>query len=265
MRYRLLVIMVLGLTLICCTTDEPSSAKNDKPKQEVKVVKQVHPLDTLGLDYCMGKFNPRSHHDFIQIKDKHAVRKGMLLRKEVYLAFERMYDAAQKDSVDLIIRSATRNFDYQKSIWDRKWDENAGKRATTLTYQDKIDIVLSIMRYSAMPGTSRHHWGTDIDINMLNNEYFKSGKGKTVYQWLKENAGSYGFCQVYCDKVDCGRAHGYEEERWHWSYLPTANRILARSKALMSDTLMSGFEGAEVAPLVNAVDHYILGINPDCL
>ena len=28
-----------------------------------------------------------------------------------------------------------------------------------------IDAINEIIRFSTIPGTSRHHWGTDIDIN----------------------------------------------------------------------------------------------------
>ena len=51
-----------------------------------------------------------------------------------------------------------------------------------------------------MPSTSRHHWGTDIDLNSLNNSYFSSGKGLKEYDWLTTNANHYGFYQVYTDE-----------------------------------------------------------------
>ncbi|MFM9004881.1 MAG: D-alanyl-D-alanine carboxypeptidase family protein [Flavobacteriales bacterium] len=40
------------------------------------------------------------------------------------------------------------------------------------------------MKFSSMPGTSRHHWGTDIDLNSVEPSYFLSGKGLLIYQWL---------------------------------------------------------------------------------
>ena len=60
-----------------------------------------------------------------------------------------------------------------------------------------------------MPATSRHHWGTDMDINSVEDDYFKDGKGKKVYRWLVENASKYGFCQVYSDKKSSKRSLGF--------------------------------------------------------
>ena len=31
------------------------------------------------------------------------------------------------------------------------------------------------MNYSAMPTASRHHWGTDVDINSVDPEDFETG------------------------------------------------------------------------------------------
>ena len=44
-----------------------------------------------------------------------------------------------------------------------------------------------------MPGTSRHHWGTEIDIHSYNNESFEQGPGKAIYDWLTLHAADYGF------------------------------------------------------------------------
>jgi len=48
-----------------------------------------------------------------------------------------------------------------------------------------------------MPGTSRHHWGTDVDLFSLDNKFFESGDGKIWYSWMVQNAAKYGFCQPY--------------------------------------------------------------------
>ena len=49
-------------------------------------------------------------------------------------------------------------------------------------------------------------------------KYFESGKGKQEYEWLRDNAYEFGFCQVYSEK-GMERKYGYEEEKWHWSYI----------------------------------------------
>ena len=51
---------------------------------------------------------------------------------------------------------------------------------------DSISAVKEIMKYSSMPSTSRHHWGTDIDLNSLENSYFEKGEGKKYsIGWLQ--------------------------------------------------------------------------------
>ena len=82
-----------------------------------------------------------------------------------------MYNAALLEGVELKIVSGTRNFHQQKSIWERKWNAN-------IKSMDSLSSVKEILKYSSMPCTSRHHWGTDIDLNDLNNSYFEYGKGK---------------------------------------------------------------------------------------
>ena len=175
-----------------------------------------------------------------------------------------MYDAAQKAGHTLIIKSATRNFEYQKGIWERKW---TGKTlleggVNGAEIENPTARAKKILLYSSMPGTSRHHWGTDIDLNSFNNDYFKNGKGKDLYQWMLANAGSFGFCQPYTAKVD-GRT-GYEEECWHWSYMPISKPLTEYSRAYLKNEMIKGFLGSEAALEVDMVNNYVLGINSNC-
>ena len=41
-----------------------------------------------------------------------------------YVKFKEMHTAAKKDGINFLIVSGTRNFDEQKSIWERKWELN---------------------------------------------------------------------------------------------------------------------------------------------
>jgi LAS superfamily LD-carboxypeptidase LdcB len=115
-----------------------------------------------------------------------------------------------------------------------------------------------------MPGTSRHHWGTDIDLNAFTNTYFESGAGYKIYQWLLTNAASYGFCQPYTKK-GVNRPSGYEEEKWHWSYLPISVALTQQAAQTLTDDQIKGFKGAEVAETIKVVQNYVLGIEPRCL
>ncbi|HJW30691.1 MAG TPA: M15 family metallopeptidase, partial [Saprospiraceae bacterium] len=171
----------------------------------------------LTLDYVMGKFDPATHPDFTPVDSQYGDKAGMYLRKDAYQAFLQMYREALKDSIHLRIVSATRNFEAQKVIWEGKWTGarlvDSGENLAQTT-PDPKQRAMKILRYSSMPGSSRHHWGTDVDLNNLESSWFDHGEGLRTYQWMKENGGRFGFCQPYT----AGRPYGYNEEKWHWSY-----------------------------------------------
>ena len=252
------------------STSKKNSSKPTKKTENVKSAEVVNTrpaqLGTFSKDYLMGKFDPNTHPDFTTIKAQHASRKGMRLRQDAYAAFVKMYNAAQKDGIRLKIISATRPFNHQKRIWEAKWNgqRKVDGRYLPGTIKDPVQRAYLILRYSSMPGTSRHHWGTDIDLNDLNNSYFATGTGKKVYDWLVKNAHLYGYCQVYSPKGD-DRQWGYEEEKWHWSYLPVAQVLTQQYKNTLTNQDISGFEGANTAVEIDMKTKYVLGINPKCL
>ena len=217
--------------------------------------------------YLRGRFDPAVNDSFVRVADRYTDGDPYLLHHDTYVAFERMHAAARADGVTLRIVSATRNFDRQRQIWEAKWAGRRlleGKEKANEVYPDAADRARAILRYSSMPGTSRHHWGTDIDINALNNGYFESGEGKRVYNWLVTNAATHGFCQPYTEKGP-DRPVGYEEERWHWSYLPLATQLTDYARARMTNEEIGGFEGAEAAGRIDVIGNYVLGINEACL
>ena len=126
-----------------------------------------------------------------------------------------------------------------------------------------MDRARTILMYSSMPGSSRHHWGTDVDIHSLEPADFQSGKGAEVLTWLREHGADFGFVEVYTD--DSTRT-GYQPEAWHWSYLPLAAPYLAAiNDAALNGTLppFSGFDGAEWADSLRIVEEYINGVSDD--
>lgn len=207
--------------------------------------------------YLTGKFSPEKHPAFSRVPEKYANRKGYYLRKETLNAFKEMHAAALKDNVNLIIRSASRNFDYQKRIWNRKWSEKRKQ------FPDSKRRVQDILKYSSMPGTSRHHWGTEIDLNSFNNNWFGSGKGKKLFDWMTNNAHKYGFCRPYSKKNE-KRLTGYNEEKWHWSYRPLSKEMLKDAETALADNKIRGFSGSEHAEGLSIVKNYIFGIHPSC-
>lgn len=212
-------------------------------------------------NYLLGKFDPATHVQFIKLDDAHTngSARGAFLRKETCEAFKKMSDAAKKDGVNLVIISATRNFDAQKRIWENKWEGRTlveGKNLTTV--KDQKERARLILLYSSMPSTSRHHWGTDMDLNSLENSFFESGEGLKIYQWLTTHAAEYGFCQPYTSKEN-GRT-GYEEEKWHWSYLPLSGEFLEQYLKQVSYSDITGFKGSNVASQVQAIKKYVAGV-----
>ncbi|WP_111684113.1 M15 family metallopeptidase [Winogradskyella tangerina] len=210
------------------------------------------PKDTLNLnkDKVLGRINYRNDSTFSKVRREYS-NKTIYLQKEVYGAFLNMVEAAEKDNVNLKIISGTRNFYEQKAIWERKWEKYKDL--------DSITRTLNILEYSSMPGSSRHHWGTEIDLNSLNNLYFNSGKGLKEYNWLQSHANTFGFYQVYTDKSR-GRS-GYQLEKWHWSYLPLASKYLAYYNANISYKDLTGFNGSEMASQLQIIEDYVNGIS----
>ncbi len=217
--------------------------------------------------YLMGKFDPSTREDFAPVPEAYNVGGyKMYLRKETLDAFSKMREKALKDGINLSIASATRNFEYQKNLWNNKWSGYTLVEGKNLSksISDELERFKKILEYSASPGTSRHHWGTDIDINNANLEYFNTKVGKNVYTWLTENASSFGFCQTYNQK-NIDRPNGYNEEKWHWSYLPLSKDFTQKYKNLIKEEDINGFQGDIQALKLNLINDYVLGINPKCL
>jgi LAS superfamily LD-carboxypeptidase LdcB len=94
------------------------------------------------------------------------------------------------------------------------------------------DLVFAILRWSALPGASRHHWGTDLDVydaaarpdgyevELIPAEVDPGGMFGPLHEWLDERIASgsaFGFYRPY-DRDRLGVA----PERWHLSYAPLA-------------------------------------------
>lgn len=255
--YKLLVRIFLLLSfgyLIAC---KPSLSNK---KQKV-VVSELN-VDTstiypsyLSKNYVLGKFNYKKDTNFT-IVPKEFSNKEIYIRKEVLSAFLKLQEQAKEEGISFKIISGTRNFAHQKRIWNYKWTD---KYKST----PKNKRALKILEYSSMPGTSRHHWGTDIDLNNLNNSYFSSGNGKKEYNWLLKNAKKFGFYQVYTSKKN-GRT-GYNEEKWHWSYAPLSSIYLKFYNEHITDEDIIGFQGAEFALKIDMITNYVNGINHEIL
>ncbi len=238
--------------------EEPPLAASDAEGEPVQP-------QAISLDRLMGSLDPRTDGEFTAIPASLASRQGLYGRKEAVDSLTRMADAARKDGVSLTVLSAFRSFSDQKRIWEDKWTGSTRVEGGRLpeTVPDPARRARKILEYSSMPGTSRHHWGTDFDLNSLESEYFASGDGRRVYEWLTANAETFGFCQVYSPK-GADRPEGYNEEEWHWSYMPLASQMLADYLTQISPERISGFKGSETAGAIDVVNRYVRGVNPAC-
>jgi len=271
--------LIFFLFLISCTNDKVTPPKEKVEQAITESKKQNKPIKNhpdytdssvfpafLDLDYVMGRFDPTRRVDFQKIDIAYADQEGRYMHKGAYESFKVMHAAAKKDEINLTIKSAARNFAYQKGIWERKWTGATlleGKENAAKLYENHTERAIAILKYSSMPGSSRHHWGTDIDINSFNNSYFESGQGKKEFDWLTANARKFGFCRPYT-KLGTDRSSGYQEEKWHWSYTPVANYCTEYARQHLENIMFVGFEGSDVAKQINIKDNYILGISSSC-
>jgi len=213
------------------------------------------------IQFLMGQLDFTKHPDFINLKQLGIpVKKNDLyLKKEVAEQLLKLYQQLKKDlpNTEFWITSATRNYWHQKQIWEKKWNQYQ-----KLYPNEQEKIVQKILEYSSMPATSRHHWGTDFDINVLENSYYERGKGKILYEWLKINAKQYGFCMPYNEN----RNNGYLLEKWHWSYYKLANKYQKKWNEFFNKNQFDSkidFKGNEFFKKYAPV--YVNSINPDCL
>ncbi|MBI2654964.1 M15 family metallopeptidase [Candidatus Woesearchaeota archaeon] len=151
------------------------------------------------------------------------------LRPEVQQAFDRMKRAAQQDGITLNIISGYRSFDDQLRIWNNKFDS----LGAALSEQQKVQ---NVAQFSAVPGLSRHHLGTEVDINSVDpTDFSGSGRQVAAYNWLSRNAVNFGFCQPY----EQGRAI-VKNEPWHWSYKQLSKDLTTQHMNMVSSSDLQG-------------------------
>lgn len=156
----------------------------------------------------------------------------------VVTSFLAMRDAATAAGIDLVAASGFRDFERQLMLWNRKWrgERPLHDRAGQLldpTVLDDAARVEAILCWSAIPGGSRHHWGTDVDVidaaamppgyqvQLVPEEYAASGVFARLASWLAENMGYFGFHRPY-STAGCGAGI----EPWHLSYAPVSAEAL---------------------------------------
>ena len=237
---------IIFLILVSCAEKNISVKIITEPKESL-------PSFSINKSQLLGQLNYKNDSLFVLV-NKNLANKEIYLNRVAYDSFVEMHIQAKKDSIDLRILSGLRNFDDQKNIWIRKWN--------SLSNLDSISKALKILEYSSMPGTSRHHWGTEVDLNSLNNSYFESGKGEKEYNWLCSNACKYGFYQPYTNRKN---RTGYNEEKWHWSFLPLSKLYLNEYNKSVKIEDIKGFKGALTSFELKIISDYVNGIDAELL
>ena len=162
-------------------------------------------------------------------------------------AFNKMQTHAKKEDIILEIVSGYRSYDRQKSIWNRKYKSN---EALGLSPKKNIH---KIIEYSTLPGTSRHHWGTDLDIIdgskpkvgdvLVAEKFHKKGPYVKLRKWMEKYAESYGF---YLPYTQSSNRKGFYYEPWHYSYAPLSIPLLKSYTQLDLNKILitEGLEGS---------------------
>jgi len=164
------------------------------------------------------------------------------LHKHVAVPFLSLRRAALADGLDVVPHSSFRDFSRQLEIWNGKY---SGERPVYGAAGQAIDVrglaprerIDAILHWSALPGASRHHWGTDVDlidrratapgyrVRLTPEEFGPGGPYAALNHWLAANADRFGFFRPFR-----GVLSGVQPEPWHFSFAPlaeTARRTLS--------------------------------------
>jgi LAS superfamily LD-carboxypeptidase LdcB len=162
---------------------------------------------------------------------------GARVHRDVAAALLALKDAARQAGFTLEVASGFRDFARQLSIWNRKArgelplldDEEHPLDAAAMA---PVARMFAILRWSALPGASRHHWGTDADIFdraaippktaplLRRSEALPGAVFGRFHLWLGTNLQRFGFFRPYVQ--DRG---GVSPEPWHVSHAAVATAL----------------------------------------
>ena len=196
-------------------------------------------------------FNPLQLTGRVADHVREVAELGCTLHPEAAQALLAMRAAARADGMQLAVVSAFRDFRRQVAIWDGKF---SGTRTVFDRHGQAVDWrgladsakVRAILQWSALPGASRHHWGTDFDVidsaavgqsyrpQLTAEEFAARGVFAKLGSWLETHAGRFGFFRPY----DRDRG-AVLPEPWHLSYAPLSVPALeAFTLDLLTETVV---------------------------
>jgi LAS superfamily LD-carboxypeptidase LdcB len=175
-------------------------------------------------------------------------------------AFNDMQVAAAYEGFNLQAASSWRGFERQLAIWNGKWRGerpllDADNQPLDALQLDDMERLHAILRWSALPGTSRHHWGTDLDIYdpdclpvgtrlaLEPWEYEAGGWFADLGEWLGDHMADFGFFLPYAKPLDAAQGVAYEP--WHISFAPESGEQRLDPNALALCLQQADIEGKE--------------------
>jgi LAS superfamily LD-carboxypeptidase LdcB len=171
-------------------------------------------------------------------------------------AFLSLRAAAAHSGIDLTPASSFRSFQQQLAIWNDKFHgrrpllDQRGQSLDRAALSDD-ETVMAILLWSALPGASRHHWGSELDlidrnavpagyrVQLTPAEYAPGGVFERLGAWLPRHCEAHGFFLPY--ERDRG---GVRPEAWHLSFAPVAGPALT---ALSVEVLAAALDDVELA------------------
>ncbi len=222
-------------------------------------------------------FGLTSSHCSNWIDERLSPTKSWLLHHDAIHAWQALVCAAEADGIKIAPLSTFRDFARQRLIWNEKFnglrpvldEQNNALVKTT----DEWAWCENILRFSALPGLSRHHWGSEIDVfdatalaqgvrpQLSANEFCGNGPCASLAQWLHHNARRFDFYFPYTHPQN-----GVAPEPWHLSYIPVAQMAMQQINA---DALCTVLRNNDIAGaslilprLATIIARYAMTVDP---
>lgn len=161
---------------------------------------------------------------------------GHQLNQSVVSDWLSLCSAAKGAGFNLSIASAHRSYARQLQIWNQKAQGlrpvlDVSEQPLAIDTLSSRELLFAMLRWSALPGASRHHWGTDIDVydsaalpdgytlKLTQTEVDSGGLLAPLHQWLDQCIAAeqaFGFYRPYCGQKSVAA------ERWHLSHKPAS-------------------------------------------
>jgi D-alanyl-D-alanine carboxypeptidase len=154
----------------------------------------------------------------------------MKLRREAANALKELHDGAARQSLQLMVSSAYRSYNFQSGLYNRYVQQQGRAAADT---------------QSARPGFSEHQTGLAVDVEPASRKceveacFSQTPEG----QWVAANAYTYGFIVRYPEGKQ--QVTGYIYEPWHLRYV---GKTLAAEVHKQGNPTLEEFFGLEEAP-----------------